>query len=329
MMDSPTGLGEVVVKSEDDLSLDCGCTPAERSMKEYLTKGIVIVDKVSGPTSHQVTVWVRQIVGFKKAGHSGTLDPKVTGLLPVALGSATKVVGALLSSPKRYVGIMRVHGEVSKKQLNSLFNELTGEIYQKPPLKSAVKRELRKRTIYSLDLIERDGRYVVFDVSCQAGTYIRKLIHDGGLILGCGANMQELRRTKVALFNEDDCVILQDLKDAFVDYTENGVEAGLREIVHPMEEMVAHLKKIWVKNSAVGAIACGAKLMAPGVTKLHDSIKAGEGIAIMTGKGELLALAKALNSSDEILNLNRGVIAKPSRVIIEADVYPRIWGDNK
>jgi H/ACA ribonucleoprotein complex subunit 4 len=328
-MDAPYGLGEVLVKSDDDVPLDCGCAPAERSLEEYVRKGVVVVDKPAGPTSHQVSSWVKGIFGVEKAGHSGTLDPKVTGVLPVFLESATRLADALLSSSKEYVGVMRVHEDTSDEKINSVFSEFSGAIYQKPPLKSAVKRSLRTRQIYSLKLLESSGRDSLFQVSCEAGTYIRKLVHDVGLVLGCGAHMQELRRTKAGSFTEEDALILQDIKDAFVSYKETGREERIRSIIRPMEDAISPMKKIWLKGSAVGAVAHGAKLMAPGIASLHDSIQKGDYVALMSPKDEVVALAEALYSSKELMQVNKGVVAKPARVIMEPDAYPRIWGAHK
>ncbi|MFH1787817.1 MAG: RNA-guided pseudouridylation complex pseudouridine synthase subunit Cbf5, partial [Candidatus Altiarchaeota archaeon] len=228
-MDTPNKLGDPLIKSQDDAHLDCGTPPLQRPLEEHIRKGIVLIDKPSGPNSHQISAWVRDMLGVSKAGHSGTLDPKVTGLLPVTLESSTKIVSALLNSGKEYVGVMRVHKEIGKKEIQDVFQELTGPIYQKPPQKSAVKRNLRIRNIYEFELTEKDNQDVLFRVSCEAGTYIRKLIHDAGLILGCGAHMSQLRRTRVGAFTEEDAVILQDLKDAYVAYKEEGREEELRK----------------------------------------------------------------------------------------------------
>lgn len=320
---------EVLVKSEAESLEGFGCAPRDRLIRDYIDNGVVVVDKPCGPTSHQVSSWVRDMLGVERAGHSGTLDPKVTGVLPVALGKGTKAVGALSLATKEYVGVMQVHADVSNNRIKELFHEFTGRIHQKPPLKSAVKRALRVRSVYELTIIEKDGRNILFKVSCEAGTYIRKLVHDMGLVLGCGANMARLRRTRVGLFTEDDTVILQDLKDAYVAYQEDGSEEALRSIIHPIEDAVAHLKKIWVKDSAVGALAHGAQLMAPGITKVSKSITAGEKVALMTEKGEVAALAESLHSTEDLMKLSSGVAAKPVRVLIEADAYPSIWGGKK
>ncbi len=328
-MDARSDLGEILVKSDDDLVLECGCAPAGRSFEEYVRKGVIVLDKPAGPSSHQVSAWLRDVVGVSKAGHSGTLDPKVTGLLPVFLESATRLVGSLLSSGKEYVGVMRLHADVPSERVEAVFSELTGSIYQKPPLKSAVKRSLRIRKVYAFKILEREGRDVLFRVSCEAGTYIRKLLHDAGLLLGCGAHMQELRRTRVGCFTEADAFILQDVKDAFILHAEAGGEERLRSIIRPMEAAVAHMKKIWLKGSAVGAVSHGAKLMAPGVARLHASIQTGDPVALMTSKGEVVALAEALIPAEDILKLSKGVVAKQSRVIMDPDTYPRVWGPNK
>lgn len=119
--------------------------------------------------------WVKRILSLNRAGHSGTLDPKVTGVLPVMLGNATKIANVLLKAGKEYVCIMRLHQQESKGKIRKAAAEFVGTIYQRPPLRSSVKRRLRTRQIYYLDILEIDGQDVLFRVGCQAGTYIRKL----------------------------------------------------------------------------------------------------------------------------------------------------------
>jgi H/ACA ribonucleoprotein complex subunit 4 len=316
---------KILVKSEEESNPSYGCRPSHRSIEEHLHNGIVNIDKPSGPTSHQVTSWVREIFKFKKAGHSGTLDPKVTGVLPVALEESTRILQALLLSSKEYVCLMKLHSDVKSSELKKVLSYFQDEIYQKPPLKSSVKRELRVRRIYSIKLIEREGLYVLFRVECEAGTYIRKLCHDIGLVLGVGAHMQELRRTKAGPFTEDTLVTLHDLRDAHQYYTEDGDEKQLRKLVQPMEAGVRHLKKIWLKDSAVSAVCHGAPLNTPGVSKLDDNISTGEIVALMTLKDELIALAKAVKASGEMVEASKGEVAAPTTVLMKPDVYPRQW----
>lgn len=316
---------EILIKSEEEADPRYGCTPEERNIVEYIKNGIVNIDKPPGPTSHQAVSYVKEILHLNKAGHSGTLDPKVTGCLPTGLENSAKILRTLLPYGKEYVVVMKLHQDASKKRVKKLLKYFVGEIYQKPPLKSAVKRQLRKRNIYYIKFLEKDGKYVLFRVGCEAGTYIRKLCHDVGLILGVGAHMQELRRTKAGPFDETTLVKLHDLKDAYEFYRENGDEKYLRRLIHPMEFGVSHLKKIWVRDGAISAVCHGANLYAPGVSKLDAGIERDELIAIFSLKDELVAIGRALHNSDKIYETNSGAVVELNRVIMDTDVYPRMW----
>jgi H/ACA ribonucleoprotein complex subunit 4 len=302
-----------------------GCYPEKRPILEYVEKGVVNVDKPSGPTSHEVAAWVKDILGVNTAGHAGSLDPKVTGLLPILLGKATKAVPAIRLSGKEYVCLLRLHHEMPPKIIRKVCEEFTGPIYQMPPIKSAVKRALRIRTIYYLEVIEIEGSSVLFRVGCEAGTYIRKLCHDIGLALGCGGHMQELRRTKAGPFTEKTLVTLQDLKDAYVFWKEDGDESEIRRVIRPMESAVSHLPKILLRDSAVDAICSGASLAIPGIASLDSNLTKGDLIALFTLKGELVALAKAEISTEEILKASVGLAATPIRVMMEVGTYPKGW----
>ena len=175
---------KILVKKETETDEKLGCKPEERPTEEMINYGVVNIDKCQGPTSHQVSDFVQKILHINKSGHSGTLDPKVTGVLPVALSRATRIVQVLLTAGKEYVGIMHLHKDVSERKLKSTIKKFfLGEIEQMPPIKSAVKRQLRTREIYYFDILEKDKQDALFVVGCQAGTYIRKLIHDLGLKL--------------------------------------------------------------------------------------------------------------------------------------------------
>ena len=314
-----------LVKSSVITTSKFGSDPNDRSIKELLESGIVLIDKPSGPTSHQVSAWVKDILGIKKAGHGGTLDPRVTGLLPVTLGRATNVVRAIHIGGKEYVGIMRFHSDVTSEKVQEIFTEFTGKIYQIPPVRSAVKRERRVREIYYLELLEMQKRLALFKVGCESGTYIRTLCHDIGDALGKGAHMLELRRTKIGSFSEDEAVTLHDLKDAFVYWKEDGSEEHLRNAILPVERLFAHLPKIVVKDSAVDAVCHGANLAIPGVLEMDSDFKKGEMVALLTSKGEGVALGKALMNSANILDLKEGIAAKTERVLMSPGTYPKLW----
>jgi H/ACA ribonucleoprotein complex subunit 4 len=302
-----------------------GHYPEKRPILEYIEKGVVNIDKPGGPTSHEVAAWVKDILGVNTAGHAGSLDPKVTGLLPTLLGKATKAVPALRLSGKEYVCLLKLHREMPPKLVRKVCEEFTGPIYQVPPIKSAVKRVLRVRTIYYLELIEIEGSSVLFRVGCEAGTYIRKLCHDIGLALGCGGHMQELRRTKAGPFTERTLITLQDLKDAYVFWKEDGDESEIRRVIRPMESAVSHLPKIILRDSAVDAICSGAYLAVPGITSLDSDLKKGDLVGLFTLKGELVALAKAEMTTEEILKASTGLAATPVRIMIKIGTYPKGW----
>ena len=250
----------------------------------------------------------------------------MTGVLPTALEEATKVVQALLLTGKEYICVMKLHSQMSEDQIEAILVEFHGTIYQRPPVRSSVKRRLRTRNIYYLDLLETDRRSVLFKVGCEAGTYIRKLCFDIGEALGCGAHMQELRRTRVGPFVEDEgLVTLHDVSYMFAQWQETKDESLLRRFMYPMEKSLELLPKIYIRDSAVDAVCHGAHLTAPGVLSLDTQIRPKDAVAIFTEKGEVVALAKALTSTEEILGMDHGFVAKTQRVLMPRGVYPKMW----
>ena len=313
---------QILVKKEAKTDEKLGCRPSERKTEEIINYGIVNINKPQGPTSHQVSDYAKRILGIKKSGHSGTLDPNVHGCLPVALGRATRIAQALLNSGKEYVGIMHLHHDIDEKKLNEAIKSgFTGKIRQTPPLKSAVKRQERTREIYYFGILEKDEKDVLFIVGCQAGTYIRKLIHDLGKKLNVGAHMLELRRTKAGPFNEETLFTLQDLTDAFYFYKDENNDKFLRKMIQPVENAVAHLPKIWVFDSTIDTLCHGAYLNVPGISKLGDKIEKDETVAIMTLKDELVAIGIAKMSSEEIMKKEKGLAAKTDSVFMEPGTY--------
>lgn len=316
----------ILTKSLSFSNPDFGYKPEERPIDEYISNSVINLDKTSGPTSHEIDSWVKRILHCEKSGHSGTLDPKVTGVLPVGIDNATRAIQLLLTAPKEYVCLMNLHSEVSEERIREVFEEFTGKIYQLPPVKSAVKRELRARTIYYSTIYEIEGRDVLFRIGCESGTYVRTYCHNIGEALGVGAHMSELRRTQVGSFNErKNLITLQDLTDAYYFYREDGDESFLRQSLMPMERVANHLPKIIVKDSAVDAICHGADLASGGVSKLSDNIQKNSLVAIESLKGELIASGNALLDSNEILDSTSGFVVNVSRVFMKRDVYPRLW----
>lgn len=318
------GQREVLVRREVETSPKFGCEPEKRTTEELLHYGVVNIDKPQGPTSHQVSAYAKNILGAHKGGHSGTLDPNVTGVLPVALGDGTKLVQALLPAGKEYVCLMHLHDDYSEEKIREVCQSFVGKIKQLPPVKSAVKRQWRFRRIYYLEVLDIDGRDVLFRVGCQAGTYIRKLCHDIGKKLGSNGHMQELRRTKAGGFGEDTLVTLHDLEDAMWYYKHEKNDVALRQFVLPIEYGVRHLPKIWILDTTVDTMCHGASLKAPGISKIEADIQVDDFVAIMTLKDELVAFGRAAMTSREMQKMRKGVAAKLERVFMRPGTYPKM-----
>lgn len=318
---------EIVIKDEKaETNPKWGFPPDKRPIEMHMQFGVINLDKPPGPTSHEVVAWVKKLLNLQKAGHGGTLDPKVTGVLPVALERATRVVQALLPAGKEYVALMHLHGDVPEDKIRAVMKEFEGEIIQRPPLRSAVKRRLRTRKVYYIEILEIDGKDVLFRVGVEAGTYIRSLIHHIGLALGVGAHMAELRRTRSGPFKEDETLVtLHDLIDAYHFWKEDGIEEYFRKAIQPMEKAVEHLPKVWIRDSAVAAVTHGADLAVPGIVKLHKGIKPGDLVAIMTLKDELVALGKAKMTTQEMLTKTRGIAVDVEKVFMPREWYPKMW----
>ncbi len=321
---------EVLYKVDnEDTNPEWGCPPHKRPIEQYIKFGFVVLDKPRGPTSHEVVAWLKRLLNLRKAGHAGTLDPGVSGVLPVALEESTKALQAISQSVKEYIAVMKLHEDVPEDKLVDVLKVFEGEIYQKPPLRCAVKRQLRTKRVYKLELLEKNGKYCIVRMIVEAGTYARKLIHDIGEVLGCGANMRELRRVRAGVWDEDEAVTLNQIREAYTIWKETGYEDLLRNYIRPVEDMVKHLPKIWVRDSTVDALCHGAALAAPGVVKLTSNIERGSMIAIMTLKDELICLARAEMSAKEILAASKGIVARVSRVVMPRGTYPKLWKSAK
>ncbi|KAK6506926.1 centromere/microtubule-binding protein cbf5 [Arthrobotrys musiformis] len=307
-----------------------GCPPLKRDLKSYVSSGVINLDKPSNPSSHEVVAWIKRILKIDKTGHSGTLDPKVTGCLIVCLDRATRLVKSQQGAGKEYVCVLRLHDKVtSEATVARALETLTGALFQRPPLISAVKRQLRIRTIYESKLLEfdNDRHLAVFWVSCEAGTYIRTLCVHLGLLLGVGGHMQELRRVRSGALSENDNIVtLHDVLDAQWMYENTRDETYLRRVIRPLESLLLGYKRIVVKDSAVNAVCYGAKLMLPGLLRFEDGIEVHEEVVLMTTKGEAIAIGIAQMSTVEMTTCDHGVVAKIKRCIMERDLYPRRWG---
>ncbi|WP_292520978.1 RNA-guided pseudouridylation complex pseudouridine synthase subunit Cbf5 [Methanoculleus sp.] len=285
--------------------------------------GIVVIDKPRGPSSHQVTAWVGDILG-RRVGHAGTLDPQVSGVLIVMFGNAVRLAPVLLSHNKEYVCLMRLHGDASREAVDRVAAEFVGRVYQRPPKKSAVKRSLRIRKIQELEVLDMEERLVLFRVRCDAGTYIRTLcIHMGYAIGTCG-HMQELRRIRSGPFNETAAVTLHELADA-AEAARDGDPTHLRRMILPPGAAVADLAKVVIRDTAIDAVCRGAVLAGVGITAKEGGFAKGETVAIMTGRGELVGLGKALVSSSGLKPGEPGLVIAPTTVLMRPGTYPRGW----
>ena len=262
-------------------------------------------------------------------GHSGTLDPKVTGCLITCINNATRLVKAQQSAGKEYVAVVKLHQHVDKvKQVEKALLSLTGPVFQRPPLISAVKKELRVRTIYESKLLDYDEKrdMGIFWVSCEAGTYVRTLCVHIGYILGVGAHMQELRRVRSGALKEDETMVtMHDIKDAQWHYEKFGNENYLRRVIMPLEILLIQHPRIVVKDTSVNAICYGAQLMLPGVLRYESGIEVGREVVLMTTKGEAIAIAIASMTTSTIATCDHGIVTRTKRVILERDVYERKW----
>ena len=326
-----TNESAVLVRTGHFTPIPAGCTPLRRDLKSYISSGVINLDKPSNPSSHEVVAWLKRLLRVERTGHSGTLDPKVTGCLIVCIDRATRLVKSQQGAGKEYVCVLRLHGKLpgGEAQLARALETLTGALFQRPPLISAVKRQLRIRTIHESKLYEfdNDRQLAVFWVSCEAGTYIRTLCVHLGLLLGVGAHMQELRRVRSGAMDEQEgMVTLHDVLDAQWLYDNQRDEAYLRTVIKPLETLLTMYKRIVVKDSAVNAVCYGAKLMIPGLLRYEAGIEVHEEVILITTKGEGIALAIAQMSTVELSSCDHGVVAKVKRCIMERDLYPRRWG---
>jgi len=319
-------LENLIEIDQDITDIKYGTFYDKRSIEQLLDYGLIILDKPPGPTSHETVAWTKRLLKIPKIGHSGTLDPQVSGVLPLGLGEATKALGVLLYGPKEYHALGRIHSLPSKEKLDKIIQLFTGEIFQKPPQRSAVVRQTRSRTIYEWEILEQKERLLLTRILCESGTYIRKLYYDIGEILGPGATMIELRRTRVDQFHESDGLItLHELANAFSVWEEKKDESKLKKIIKPIEYAFSEIKSVIIRDSAVDAMCHGAQLAIPGILKISPNLKKGDIVGIYTQKGEIVALAESTMSEEEIRDATKGYAFETKRIIMAINTYPRKW----
>ncbi|WP_336359883.1 RNA-guided pseudouridylation complex pseudouridine synthase subunit Cbf5 [Haladaptatus sp. ZSTT2] len=288
--------------------------PEERRPTDRLQFGVINLDKQPGPSAHQVTGWVRDLAGVEQAAHAGTLDPKVTGCLPILLGDATRMAQVFLEGEKEYVAVLELHGR-APADLEATVEEFVGPIYQKPPRKSAVVRRLRVREIYDIDVLEVAERQALLRIRCESGTYIRKLCHDIGLALGTGGHMGHLRRTATTPFDDSTMVTLHDFADALA-FAEDGDESWLDEVVQPAERALTHLPKVTIAPNAAEQVANGAQVYAPGVISVEGVEDGAEAdrplVACYTPDGAVVCLGRLVGAPSR----ETGCVVSLERVLV-------------
>ena len=284
---------------------------------ELLESSIIIVDKPPGQTSHEVTSSIKKILGVKRTGHAGTLDPQVSGVMPVAVGRATKLLGYIAGKTKTYVALIKFKDEkLTDKRVKELFEDFTGEITQTPPKISAVRKIPRKRKIHYIKFLERKGRLVLFETKVDAGTYIRTLCTDIGKKCG-GARMEELRRISVGDITEKEAVPLSGLIDAIWLWKEKGNPEELLRLLKKVEDYI-DAKRVIVRENAVKTLLTGAQLMAPGLKDLDKKIKKDETVALYSEKEEFIGMGKAIFDAEEMKSKERGVVVRIERIHLKS-----------
>ncbi|HUS49860.1 MAG TPA: RNA-guided pseudouridylation complex pseudouridine synthase subunit Cbf5 [Candidatus Paceibacterota bacterium] len=272
----------------------------KKSIKELLEFGIINIDKSSGPTSFDISDLVRKKLNLRKTSHFGTLDPKVTGVLPISLNRACKLTGYFLGEDKEYVGVMRIHKDISLAKIKKMIKEkFTGKIKQTPPVKSRVKRQEREREVKKFEILEKDGQDVLFKAEVQGGTYIRKLCDDLGKELGIGAHMLELRRIRAGIFKEDDkeypSMNLYDFEKA-IDGYEKGNEELLRKIIIPAEIVGEVYSVVEIKRESLERILHGQPIYNKNLVKKYDLAK--EQIISVFCEDEFVGMFKIISGKD-------------------------------
>ena len=316
---------KLILDTKAETNNAIGGHPDSRTVEQRLASGFILLDKPAGPTSHQVASWVRDLFGLERLGHGGTLDPFATGVLPLLAGKSMKVTKKILTHKKTYIAIFRCAEDPDADALASAMKRLTGRVYNVPPEISAVKVQVRTRKISTFDMIERNGKDFLTRIECEAGTYVRTMARDLGLMLGYKVELKELRREKSGRFELSKCVTLQEVADAYWLWKECDKPDALLKMIQPVEKLVLDMPAAHVKDSAAAAIAHGAPLLRPGIVDIDDKITSGKELAIFTLKDELVGIVKLTVDSNQLPNMDSGEVARPSMVLLEQDLYPRRW----
>ncbi len=315
----------IILEKDAKTSPDHGTIPSERTIEQLLESCFILLDKSPGPSSHQVSAWARDMMGLEKLGHGGTLDPFASGLLPLLSGKAMRLTGKILTHDKSYLALFKFGKELERNEIEDKMAMLTGKVYNVPPEISAVRVQVRTRKISKFDILDFDGTSLLTHIECEAGTYVRTMARDLGLLLDTPVELKELRRPTSGEFSLSQSITMQQLADAYWLWQEKGEEDAMLRILHPIEDMLSDLPRVVVKDGAAAALSHGAPLLRPGVVSIDDDLNVGTEVLLVTMKGEAVAIAKMSQNSKVIPDMNQGEVAKPNCVLMKEDTYPRSW----
>ena len=318
-------MSRIILDSEAKTDDEIGKIPDMRTVEERLEAGFILLDKAAGPSSHQVASWARDMFGLERLGHGGTLDPFATGVLPLMAGKSMKLTKKILTHNKTYICVFRFASEPDSKMLEEVMSNMTGRVFNVPPEISAVKIQVRSRRIFKFEKLDFKNNQMVARVECEAGTYIRTMARDMGLLLNMKVELKELRREVSGIFKLEDCVTLQQLADAYWLWKELSQPEALLRIIHPVEKLLLDYPSVTVKDSAAAALSHGAPLLRPGIVSIDPAIADGRDIVVNTMKGETVGIVNMLVTSDSVKGMESGEIARPSMVLLNQDLYPRRW----
>jgi H/ACA ribonucleoprotein complex subunit 4 len=272
-------------------SVDIEKIKSIRSVNDLLEFSILNVDKPSGMTSFDVVEKIKKILKLRKTSHFGTLDPMVTGVLPVALNRACKLTGYFIGHDKVYEGVMRFHEEIDKKNVeDAIEKKFIGKIKQMPPVRSRVKRALREREVKRFEITRQEGKDFTFVAEVQGGTYIRKLVHDLGEEVGVGAHMIRLRRLRAGIFSSDNKNFITLEKLEKLD------EEKLREYLIPAEIVSEFYEIVQLKREYLDKVLHGTKLRKEMIVNFKDFNK-DEKVCVFCGD-QFVEIAKVTNEKE-------------------------------
>lgn len=315
----------IILEKDAKTSPDHGTIPGERTIEQLLESCFILLDKSPGPSSHQVSAWARDMMGLEKLGHGGTLDPFASGLLPLLSGKAMRLTGKILTHDKSYLALFKFGKELERNEIEEKMAMLKGKVYNVPPEISAVRVQVRTRKISKFDILDFDGASLLTHIECEAGTYVRTMARDLGLLLDTPVELKELRRPTSGEFSLNQSITMQQLADAYWLWQEKGEEDAMLRILHPIEDMLSDLPRVVVKDGAAAALSHGAPLLRPGVVSIDEDLNVGTEVLLVTMKGEAVAIAKMSQNSKVIPDMNQGEVAKPNCVLMKEDTYPRSW----